>query len=173
MRIDRGPWMIVGVYPQGCDDQGRPGALAFHGLFINHWTYARSGADPFAFSDLLRRDWSPADQDAILSNIPRTIRRARFRRTGGLVWSDDDMQFKSIVDALVQRRKVLVQSDRPIESLARLVWRTLPWQVRLRATVATWAFDNMNRFDLAAFPKLAGIRREPTDLIVGPADPHR
>ncbi len=24
MRIDRGPWMIVGVFPQGCDDAGRP-----------------------------------------------------------------------------------------------------------------------------------------------------
>src|SRR5262249_27747939 len=62
-RLDRGPWMIVGVSPQGADDTGRPGALAFHALFIGMWTYARAGADPFEFAGILRRDWSIADLD--------------------------------------------------------------------------------------------------------------
>src|SRR5437764_1807581 len=81
MRVERGPWMIVGVYPQGCDDQDRPGALAFHALFVGRWTYAWAGADPFAFAGSLRRDWSRADLDATLPVRCRAIRRAGFRRS--------------------------------------------------------------------------------------------
>ena len=33
LRLKSGPWIVVGVSPQGHDDRGRPGALAFHGLF--------------------------------------------------------------------------------------------------------------------------------------------
>src|SRR6516225_5989140 len=47
-RLPRGPWMIVGVFPQGCDDRGRPGALAFHAIFVSHWSYRWVGANPFA-----------------------------------------------------------------------------------------------------------------------------
>ncbi len=39
-------------------------------------------------------------------------------------------------------------------------------RVRLRASVATWAFDNANGFDLIALPKLTVGRRETTDLIL-------
>ena len=59
-----------------------------------------------------------------------------------------------------------MQSAGPIDALARDVWRALPFRVRLRASVATWAFDNANRFDLVALPKLAGLAREPSDLIL-------
>jgi hypothetical protein len=166
IRLDRGPWMIVGVFPQGCDDRGRPGALAFHALFVDRWTYASVGADPFAFTDLLRSDWSAAEQDAILPDRPRTIRRARFRRCR--VPDPADERLLPIVRALMQGRRVVVQSTEPIDSLARDVWRALPWHVRLRTSVATWAFDNANRFDLAAFPKLTGLQREPTDLVLSP-----
>ncbi len=165
MRMDRGPWMIVGVYPQGCDDQGRPGALAFHSLFVSRLTYAWAGADPFAFADLLRRDWSLTDLDAKLPSIPQTIPRASVRRSRGLAPSDDE-RFVPIVEALVQGRRVALLSPQPIDTLARSVWRALSWRIRLRASVATWAFDNMNGFDLAALPKISSIRREPTDLIL-------
>ncbi len=173
MPLVRGPWLIVGVSPQGCDDQGRPGALAFHALFVGRWTYAWIGADPFLFADLLRRDWSPADRDAILPNTPKTIRPASFRRSRRPALSADDERFLPIVEALTQGRRVAVQSVEPIERLARAVWQVLPWSVRMRASVATWVFDNSNRFDLAALPKLAGIRREPTDLILARDDTHR
>ncbi|MGP0070041.1 MAG: hypothetical protein ACLQGP_41385 [Isosphaeraceae bacterium] len=165
MRLDRGPWMIVGAYPQGCDDQGRPGALAFHALFVGRWTYAMAGADPFAFSDLLRRDWTRADLDANLPTARRTIRRTSFR-----TFADTDLpvdeRYPSILAAIVQGRRVVVQSSEPIDSLARSVWRALPMRVRLWASVATWAFDNANGFDLVALPKLTSIQRESTDLIL-------
>jgi hypothetical protein len=163
-RIDRGPWVIVGVSPQGHDDAGRPGALAFHALFVGPWTYARAGADPFAFACRLRSDWTLADLDAILPPGLAPIRRAIGRNSSGSATPDADERRGTIVDAMVRGRRVIVHSAEPIDALARDVWRTLPFRVRLRASVATWAFDNANRFDLVALPKLAGIAREPSDL---------
>ena len=61
-RCARRPWMVVGVFPQGCDDQGRPGALAFHGLFVTRWSYWRAGLNPFVFAPALRSAWNEADQ---------------------------------------------------------------------------------------------------------------
>ncbi len=165
-RIGRGPWMIVGVFPQGCDDAGRPGALAFHALFVGPWTYARAGADPFVFSELLRHDWGPDDQDAILPTGRATVRRAGYRASADPAASVDDERRQAIVEALTHGRRVAVQSATPIDALARDVWRALPLRVRLRASVATRAFDNANHFDLVALPKLAGIAREPSDLVL-------
>jgi hypothetical protein len=170
-RIDRGPWMIVGVSPRGDDDAGRPGALAFHAVFVSPWTYARAGADPFHFAGILRRDWKPADIDATLPPGRAVIGRAAYR-----VSSDRGPRVAgewrgSIVDALCGGRRVAVQSAAPIDALARDVWQALPFRIRLRASVATWAFDNANRFDLVALPKLAGVERDPSDLIlVAPHD---
>ena len=166
MRIDRGPWMIVGVFPQGCDDAGRPGALAFHALFVGPWTYRRAGADPFAFADLLRRHWSPADLDATLPPGRAPIRRADDRNSADPRPTDVDERLVPIVAAIAGGRRVVVQSSGPIDALATSVWRALPPRVRRRASVATWAFDNANRFDLVALPKLAGVARGPSDLIL-------
>ena len=41
--IDRSSWMIVQAASLGRDDQGRPGALAFHALFVSHWSYRQIG----------------------------------------------------------------------------------------------------------------------------------
>ncbi len=167
IRIDRGPWMIVGVTPQGCDDAGRPGALAFHALFVGPWTYARAGADPFAFAGILRRDWSPEDLDATLPPVRAIIRRAGQRQSDeDPATPVDDERLAAIVAAIAGGRRVAVQSAVPIDALAREIWRALPFRVRLRASVATWAFDNANRFDLVALPKLAGVAREPSDLVL-------
>jgi hypothetical protein len=163
-RIDRGPWMIVGVAPQGHDDAGRPGALAFHALFIGPWTYARAGADPFAFAGPLRSDWTAADVDAILPRGHERIRRAIDRDPCDPAVSPVDERRGAIVDALARGRRVIVHSAAPIDGLARDVWRVLPFRVRLRVSIATWAFDNANRFDLVALPKLAGVTRDPSDL---------
>ena len=77
LRLECGPWMIVGVYPQGCDDQGRPGALAFHALFVGRWAYRWTGADPFAFAGCLRSDWTAADQDRSLPVVAWSRRPSR------------------------------------------------------------------------------------------------
>ncbi len=165
-RIGRGPWMIVGVYPQGCDDAGRPGALAFHALFVDAWTYARAGADPFAFGGLTRGDWGLADLDATLPPGRAEVRRARFRKVVGHLASPDGESLMAIVEAITRGRRVAVQSAAPIDRMARDVWRALPFRVRLRASVATWAFDNANCFDLVALPGWPLALREAADMIL-------
>lgn len=169
-RIDRGPWMIVGVSPQGDDDAGRPGALAFHALFIGRWTYVRAGADPFVFLGLLRRHWGREDRETTLPPGRTAVRRAGYRASSDPGASLVDERREAIIDALKHGRRVAVQSDGPIDALARDVWRGLPLPVRLRASVATWAFDNANRFDLVGLPKLAGVAREPSDLVLASGD---
>ena len=64
-----------------------------------------------------------------------------------------DPRVQAIVAALSQRHRVVVPSAEPIEDLARAVWSKLPCWVRRRASVATWAFRNDNRFDLVALPQ--------------------
>src|SRR5206468_6043021 len=58
LRLPSGPRAVVGVGPQGADDRGRPGALAFHALLVEPRDYRRAGSNPFAFAGALRRDWS-------------------------------------------------------------------------------------------------------------------
>jgi hypothetical protein len=55
---------------------------------------------------------------------------------------------------------VAIEAAAPIDALARQVWPALPDRVRRRATLATWAFGNGNRFDLVALPRLAGVERD-------------
>jgi hypothetical protein len=167
LRLQSGPWMIVGVHPQGHDDQDRPGALAFHALFVGRWVYWRTGADPFAVAGALQREWSAKDQERILPQgcwtIPPSDRPAA---DPSLATGNVDERLAAIVAALTQGRRVVVQSSEPIDELARGVWRALPFRVRRRVTVATWAFDNANHFDLVALPKLAGVALRPSDLIL-------
>ncbi len=149
VRLASGPWAIVGVGPQGSDDRGRPGALAFHALLVSGRDYRRAGSDPFPFAGALRRDWSAEDRslDACFWTIEGP-------RTPGL---PADPRAGRVAAALIRRRRVALESAGPIDSLAREVWASLPGSVRRRASVATWAFGNGNRFDLVAIPRLAGV----------------
>ena len=154
----------MGVHPQGCDDRDRPGALAFHALFVGRWAYRWAGADPFALRRGHARRLEPGRPGS--NAFPRSPGpSAEPGRTSPPTRApDDDPRLAPIVTALTQGRRVVVQSSEPIDGLARSVWRALPRSVRRRATVATWAFDNANHFDLVALPKLAGAPwMPPTD----------
>jgi hypothetical protein len=164
LRLKCGQWMIVGVFPQGHDDHDRPGALAFHALFVGRWAYRWIGADPFALTGALRRDWTAADKDRTLAAVTWTASGPRILPVSEPA-SDDDPRLAQIVLALTQGRRVVVQSSEPIDGLARSVWRALPRSVRHHATVATWAFDNANQFDLVGLPKLSALALKPSDLI--------
>ena len=122
------------------------------------------GADPFAFAGCLRRDWTAADRDRILPAVTWTAAaRPTPPRQSPTATMTRDWPRSS--QRLTQGRRVVVQSTEPIDGLARSVWRALPRSVRRRATVATWAFDNANQFDLVGLPKLAGVALNPSDLI--------
>jgi hypothetical protein len=162
-RSARGPWMIVGVFPQGCDDRGRPGALAFHALFVGHWPYRWVGANPFVFAAVLRGDWSASDEATILPSgrLAKPAQGAKEAHAG-----IKDGRIDQIVSALTRGQRVVIPSAEPITGLAHAVWLRLPGRIRCRTSVATWAFSNANRFDLVAVPRLACIDAGHSDLVL-------
>lgn len=164
IRLPSGAWAVVGVVPQGLDDRGRPGALGFHALIVADRDYRRAGADPFGLAAALRDDWSSA--------TPATLPQARCPVAGGArgPGPGGDRRVGRIVAALARRRRVAVEAGEPIDGLAREVWASLPPRVRRRASVATWAFAGENRFDLVAFPRLAGIALDASYLAPGVLD---
>jgi hypothetical protein len=147
LRLESGPWMIVGVGSPGSDDRGRPGALAFHALFLSPREYRRAGCNPFALAGSLRNDW-----DADTRSLPAGVWTIATGETADLL---DDPRAASIAAALARGRRVALEASAPIDTLARQVWALLPDRVRRRTSVATWAFANGNRFDLVALPRLA------------------
>ena len=156
IRLACGPWMIVGVGSPGSDDRGRPGALAFHALFVSPRDYRRAGCNPFALAGALRDDWSAATRD-----LPAgTWTVAPVEPSSG----PPDPRAGSIAIALANGRRVAIESTTPIDALARQVWTALPERARRRASLATWAFGNGNRFDLVALPRLAGVERDASYL---------
>jgi hypothetical protein len=167
LRMKSGPWMIVGVYPQGFDDRGRPGALAFHALFVGRWFYWWAGAYPFAFAGELRGQWCPEYETQPLAAGRLTLHYSRVARPRPIpAATDNDGRRARIIRALVQKRRVVVQSSTPINALARDVWLGLPGRVRRRASVATWVMGGANNFDLVALPKVAGIDLDESVVLI-------
>jgi hypothetical protein len=162
LRLKSGPWLVAGVHSQGCDDRGRPGALAFHALFVGRSGYLWVGGDPFALEHELRHDWRAADQVRALPAGRLRVWPTRLARARPA----ENPHVRAIVTAITERRRVIVQSSAPIDNLARAVWSQLPRRARMRASVATWAFDIANGFDLVALPKLTGLVLDPSDLIL-------
>jgi hypothetical protein len=157
-----GPWAIVGVHPLGNDDHDRPGALVFHALFVSRWAYWWAGANPFAFAGSIRHHWSAADQDQLLPAGRLTA--PRWVPSHPLPFSSDP-RLASIATALAGGREVIVRSIAPIDNLARTIWNALPFKVRRRASLATWAFDNANHFNLVGQPMLARGLVDASDFV--------
>jgi hypothetical protein len=156
-----GPWMIVSVSPQGTDDQERPGALAFHGLFVSRWAYWWSGSSPFPFASAFRDDWNRNDQDRLMP-AGQVVLPCLEPTTA----TDKDSLVNPIVEAMRLGRKVVLASADPIDDLATAVWRRLPARIRHKASVATWAFSTANGFDLVAVPRIAGTMSDSSVLIL-------
>jgi hypothetical protein len=148
LRLPSGPWAIVRPSPQGTDDRGRPGALAFHALFVSGPDYRKAGAFPFAFAKFLRTDWTA---NASLDSGQFTLGPDEV----GPAPADD--RASRIAKALRRGRRVAIEADGPIDDLARSVWLALSPRRRARLSLASWTFGNGNRPDLAALPRLAGV----------------
>jgi hypothetical protein len=166
LRLKCGTWMIVGVSGQGCDDRARPGALAFHALFVGAWTYWWSGGNPFSYGRELRRTWSSIDMGTTLASYGRISRAPRVFEADVSSSPVEKAQVLETVTALARGRRVIVHSPEPIDDLAQDVWHMLPRHIRCRASLATWAYDNANEFDLVALPKLAGVNFDSSSLIL-------
>jgi hypothetical protein len=153
--------MIVQADSLGCDDQGRPGATAFHALFVGSWSYRRAGADPLAFAPAFRSDWTLDDHQRPLP--PGSFRPAAGRKDPS---AKPDPRVGPILAALVGGRRAIVQSAEPAEALVRSVWSRLPGRTRRRTSVATWAFGDANRFDFLASPRIAGLALDGSELVL-------
>jgi hypothetical protein len=158
-----GPWLVARASSQGCDDRGRPGALAFHALFISRWAYRWAGGNPFVFAQEIRNDWKVEDQN---QPLPRGQLSGSFFNWRPRQLPHVSAPAESIATALIEGRRVVVQSMAPIDALARDVWSRLPGRVRLRSSVATLAFDNANDFNLIALPRLNGIVLDTRDMML-------
>jgi hypothetical protein len=156
LRLPSGPWAVVGVGPPGADDRGRPGALAFHGLFVAAREFRKVGFDPFALAGELRRQWGP--ETTTLPSGSCTV------EAPAPTAADDDPACRRATAALLAGRRVAIESAEPIDGLARAVWSRLPPRIRRRASVATLAYGNGNRFDLVALPRLAGVELDASYL---------
>ena len=159
--VDRSAWMVVQVDSLGCDDQGRPGALAFHALFVSPWSYRRVGACPLAFEPAFRTDWTAADQHAPLP--PGRLKPAPLGRDPD---GPADDRADSIAAALSRNRRVVVQTTEPADALMRAVWRRLPGRARRRLGAASWAFGNANGFDFIALPRLGSLVLDGSELVL-------
>jgi hypothetical protein len=148
LRLPSGPWAIIRPSPQGSDDRGRPGALAFHALFLSGSDYRKAGAFPFEFATSLRADWTP---DTSLLSGSLTLDTP----TSTSIPAGD--RASRIAKALLRGRRVAIESEGPIDDLARAIWLALPVRRRARLSLATWTYANGNRHDLAALPRLAGV----------------
>jgi hypothetical protein len=165
--LGNGQWIIVGVYPRGSDDLGRPGTMVFHALFTPSWHYHLSGSSPFLYAPALRGDWQSADIDQVLPNVDQLSRPAS--RTNLL---PEPHIVCNIVDNLIKKQRVLVLSRLPIPTLANAVWNQLPMRTKRRASVATYAYDTTNRFQLVAMPRINTAAARDFGLIVE-LDAHR
>lgn len=149
LRLPSGPWAVVGVSSSGNDDRGRPGALAFHGLFLTGRALRSCPLGPFSLCEALRREWGPET-----SALPRGFQA--LPDAVDLEPGACETAAGRITTALRGRRKVAIESATPIEALARDVWWIGGVALR-RRSVATLAFSDANRFDLIAVPRLAGL----------------
>lgn len=145
MRLpDRRAWMVVGVAPQGSDDRGRPGALAFHGLFVTSRELRKSRLGPFALTGAFREEWGP-ETTALESGVwPVESADETAVDPMGLAGR--------IARALRSGRKVVIEGDQPITELARDAWVLGGRRLRSKGSVATLAFSSANGFQFMAAP---------------------
>lgn len=146
LRIDRETRMIVGPADQGIDDQGRPGSLAFHALFVSREVERRIGHDPFALAPWLRRSW-PSDTPRILPDLTLPIPEPAASAL------ELDHRLRPIAEAIRRGKRAAIGSNGPIDDWARAVWLALPKRQRRRKSFATWTYSLANRFDFAALPE--------------------
>jgi hypothetical protein len=143
-----GPWLVVLVAPQGADDRGRPGALAFHGLFVTPSELRQSLLGPFGLVGALRSEWAPGTQlHAGAWDVPPL--------PGETLPPEQEALREPIAAALLLGRKVALESAEPITLLARAVWRA-DAAIPRKCSFATLAGSTAIPFDLVALPRLAG-----------------
>jgi hypothetical protein len=155
LHLPSGPWAIVGVSAPGHDDQGRPGALAFHALFLSRKEFRKARFNPFALAAALRREWGPETRALDPSSCI-------IKPEEGELPESEDPWVRRTIATLMEGGRLAIESEEPIDAIAREAWSRLPDRVRRRASLATFAFSAANRFDLVGSPHLTGVGLDPS-----------
>ena len=140
-KLPSGPWVIAMGSAQGSDDRGRPGAWAFHGIFLSGREYRRAGASPFRFKENFIRDFHSGMQ----------------LKAGVIHLSKMDDQVIDVPmlnpfwgQLLAKGCKLRLLTDDPLELQSlESIWNQGSSKSRTKRSITTWAFRPEVDFDLA------------------------
>ncbi|MCY2933044.1 MAG: hypothetical protein NT172_02660 [Planctomycetota bacterium] len=140
-KLPSGPWLVAMGFAQGCDDRGRPGAWAFHGIFLTGHDYRK--ASLFQWKDFFLREFQSG---MTLSAGQISVSDLRLAKADESQLVDD-----SLLQRLHQGRKVRFLTEDPEElKWLEAIWNQSSAKVRARRSITTWAFRPDADFDLAA-----------------------
>lgn len=134
-KIPAGPWVVALGSAQGCDDRGRPGAWAFHGLFLSNRDYRSLGASPFPLRPHLIDRFS-----------------AGMSLTGGPIQVDlpPDTGVPEIdpskIRWIAKGRKLRCEGSFDTFESTERFWRSLGIRMRSRRSLTTWSFRSATPF---------------------------
>jgi hypothetical protein len=140
-KLPSGPWVLAMGSAQGCDDRGRPGAWAFHGIFLSGREYRRAGASPFRFKECFIRDFHAGMQlKAGVIDLSGIEAQA----------CDDRMIDPTLIQHLVKGYKLRLLTDNLLELKSlESIWNQGPSKLRGNRSITTWAFRPEVEFDLS------------------------
>lgn len=146
--VASGRWVIALGSAQGCDDRGRPGAWAFHALFLSNADYRRAGASPFVFETYLNRKFQ---KDMSISNIDVELSSGKNR----------DMKLNRLIintvilNRLKKFRKIRIIDENTSINHFREFWCHLPEKTRISRSTTTMSFRHNTDFDIAVIKPAA------------------
>ncbi|MFM7127736.1 MAG: hypothetical protein ACKO0V_00080 [bacterium] len=151
--LSSGQWVVALGSAQGCDDRGRPGAWAFHALFLSRADYRRAGASPFAFETCFRKRFQ---KEISLEKLAIEIATDKSH----FVKSNSATIHRTIINTMKQSKRIRILDENTSINSFREFWCVLPEKIRLARSITTMSFRHHSDFDIAAMKPAAW----PTDL---------
>jgi len=153
-KVPSGPWVVALGSAQGCDDRGRPGAWAFHGLFLSGRDFRKLGLSPFPLIPFLldKFDAGMGLTRECLSPILPSEDPPVFTNSSMIRWVSRGNRLRRVSDA-----DTFASTD--------AFWNSLGPRAKRKRSMTTWAFRSDTPFHWAC----VGSRPLPD----GPAGFHR
>ncbi len=137
-KIPSGPWVVALGSAQGCDDRGRPGAWAFHGLFLSGRDFRKLDFSPFALKPFLLEKFDPGmrlTSEALEPILPHE-QAPVFSNASMIRWVGRGKKLRRVSE---------------IDTFASTdaFWKSLSARTRRKRSMSTWAFRADNPFHWA------------------------
>lgn len=136
-RLESGPWVLCKGTWQGCDDRGRPGAWAFHALFLSGSDYRRTGSQPFLFESHFQTEFS---SNLVLDTLSLKI-SGNSRHSG--------IPNRLLLKSLRRHRQIRLLKEKPADDDVSQFWDLLPKGISSSRSFTTRAFRWDSDFDFA------------------------